>query len=57
MLIIVYENTDILIDLGTWFHIGNYEVKWIFRYDSLTRIMLIPIILVSFLVQLYSSIY
>lgn len=57
MLIIVYENTDTLVDLGTWLNIGNYEIKWIIRFDSLTRMMLIPIILVSFLVQLYSSIY
>jgi NADH-ubiquinone oxidoreductase chain 5 len=57
MLIIVYENTDILLNLGTWFQIGNYNILWNFRYDSITRVMIIPIILVSFLVQLYSSIY
>jgi NADH-ubiquinone oxidoreductase chain 5 len=57
MILIVYENTDVLLNLGNWINIGNYEINWVFRYDSLTRIMLIPIILVSFLVQLYSSMY
>ena len=57
MLTIVFENTDTSIHLGTWFNIGSYDIPWAFRFDSLTRIMLIPIIFVSFLVQLYSSIY
>lgn len=57
LILILYENTDILLQLGQWFNLGNYDIKWIIRYDSLTRIMLIPIILVSLIVQIYSSIY
>lgn len=57
MLIILYENTDTSLHLGTWLNIGSYSIDWTFKFDSLTRIMLLPIIFVSFLVQLYSSIY
>lgn len=55
--IILIENTDILINLGNWIQIGNYEINWNLKFDSVNRVMLIPIILISFLVQLFSYIY
>lgn len=57
LIFILYENTDILLNLGSWFHLGQIKIEWNLRYDSLTRIMLIPIITISLLVQIFSYIY
>jgi NADH:ubiquinone oxidoreductase subunit 5 (subunit L)/multisubunit Na+/H+ antiporter MnhA subunit len=55
--LIIYENSDLILNLGHWFSLGQFDIFWTLRFDSITRVMILPIILVSFLVQLYSHIY
>lgn len=54
---ILSDHNDLLLLFSSWFSLGPFHIQWIFRFDSLTRVMILPIILVSFLVQLYSHTY
>lgn len=45
------------IDLGCWFHIGILKLNWVLVFDSITSVMLVLVIFVSFLVHLYSMDY
>lgn len=45
------------IDLGNWFHIGLLKLNWVFMFDSITSVMLVLVVFVSFLVHLYSMDY
>lgn len=45
------------IDLGPWFHVGLLKLNWIFMFDSITAVMLLLVVFVSFLVHLYSMDY
>lgn len=45
------------IDLGPWFHLGLLKLNWVFVFDSITSIMLLLVVFVSFLVHLYSMDY
>jgi NADH-ubiquinone oxidoreductase chain 5 len=45
------------IDLGNWFHIGLLRLNWVFMFDSITSVMLVLVVFVSFLVHLYSMDY
>jgi len=45
------------IDLGAWFHIGIMKLNWIFMFDTITSVMVLLVVFVSFLVHLYSMDY
>ena len=45
------------INLGSWFHIGLLRLDWLFMFDSITAVMLLLVVFVSFLVHLYSMDY
>jgi proton-translocating NADH-quinone oxidoreductase chain L len=45
------------VDLGPWFHIGVMKLNWLFLFDTITAVMLLLVVLVSFLVHLYSMDY
>lgn len=45
------------IDLGPWFHIGIMKLNWIFMFDTITSVMILLVVFVSFLVHLYSMDY
>lgn len=44
-------------NLGEWINYGNILVNWDFTFDSLTVSMLMPVMIISSLVQLYSLEY
>ena len=43
--------------LGNWINYGNIQIEWNLLYDSLTVTMYLPIILISFFIQIYSLEY
>jgi len=47
----------LLLSLGTWFNLGFLEVNFLFLFDPLSKIMLIVVTFISFLVHLYSLDY
>ena len=48
------NNIPVTIHLFRWMDIENLNVNWAFNFDSLTVSMLIPVLIVSFLVHVYS---
>ena len=48
------NNTPVTIHLFRWMDIENLNVNWAFNFDSLTVSMLIPVLIVSSLVHIYS---
>jgi NADH-ubiquinone oxidoreductase chain 5 len=52
-----FNKSVCLIDLGNWFHIGLLKLNWVFMFDSITSVMLVLVVFVSFLVHLYSMDY
>lgn len=59
-LIIFYEvglTGPVTIILGNWINFSNITVNWSFIYDSITISMLIPILIISTCVQIYSLNY
>ncbi len=51
------EKCTCYIDLGTWFHLGVLKLNWVFLFDSITSVMILLVVFVSFLVHLYSMDY
>jgi len=49
-----YNNTPVIINLVRWVDIESINVFWSFYFDSLTVSMLIPVLIVSSLVHIYS---
>lgn len=54
---VIYLNSFCLIELSTWFKLGNFSLNWSFYYDKLTVLMLFLILLISFLVHLFAYDY
>jgi len=51
---VVICNSPISIELFTWVDSEHLKITWSFYFDELTVSMLIPVLIVSFLVHLYS---
>ena len=51
---VVLCNSPVSIELFSWINIENFKVTWSFYFDSLTVSMLIPVLIVSTLVHIYS---
>lgn len=51
---VVLCNSPVSIELFTWINIDPLYVTWSFYYDELTVSMLIPVLIVSLLVHIYS---
>lgn len=49
-------SSDISINL-LWFNLGNYNIEWNIIYDSITITMLMPVMIISTCVQIYSYTY
>ena len=56
-LLIIAEKNDLIIQLGNWVDLLNLQINWTLRFDILTKSMLFPILLISFLVQVFSLSY
>jgi NADH-ubiquinone oxidoreductase chain 5 len=54
---IFYCGVKVRIELCQWFDIGTFETMWTFLFDSLTSVMLLVVLCISFLVHLYSVNY
>nr|WQF69591.1 NADH dehydrogenase subunit 5 [Pleonosporium sp.] len=52
-----FTNTQVFIDINTWFEIGILKINWGFLFDSITAIMLVVVLSISTLVHLYSIEY
>ena len=49
-----FNNTPVYLQLFRWIDVESLNVLWVFNFDSLTVSMLIPVLIVSCLVHLYS---
>ncbi len=60
-LIIFYEvglsGSPVSIELGNWIDFGNLLIEWNFFFDTLTVSKYLPIVIISFLIQIYSLEY
>ena len=54
---VVFLNSIVTIKLFDWFNISFLKVEWGFLFDSITSVMLIVVLSISFLVHLYSYEY
>jgi len=52
-----FNNIPVTINLARWLDVESLYVLWNFRFDSLTVSMLIPVLIVSSLVHIYSISY
>ena len=52
-----YNNIPVTINVARWIDVESLYVLWNFRFDSLTVTMLIPVLIVSSLVHIYSISY
>ena len=48
------ENTPVSLELFRWIDSESLNVLWVFQFDSLTVSMLIPVLVISCLVHIYS---
>ncbi len=48
------NSAPVHLDLGNWIDFGNLLIQWSFLFDTLTVSMYLPIVIISFLVQMYS---
>ena len=48
------NNSPVYIELFNWLDSGSLDIPWSFNFDSLTVSMLIPVLIVSSLVHIYS---
>ena len=59
--IIFYEvglsGSPVSIELGNWIDYGNILIEWNLYYDTLTVSKYLPIVVISFLIQIYSLEY
>ena len=51
------NNTPVTINVARWIDVEALNVLWNFRFDSLTVSMLLPVLIVSSLVHIYSISY
>jgi NADH-ubiquinone oxidoreductase chain 5 len=49
-----FNNIPVLISLFKWIVTEEFNILWIFQFDSLTVSMLIPVLIISSLVHIYS---
>jgi NADH-ubiquinone oxidoreductase chain 5 len=49
-----FNNIPVLINLFKWIVTEEFNILWIFQFDSLTVSMLIPVLIISSLVHIYS---
>lgn len=54
---VVLCNSPVSIELFSWLQLENLNVGWSFYFDELTVSMLIPVLIVSVLVHVYSMEY
>ncbi len=52
-----FTNTQVFLDINTWFEIGILKINWGFLFDSITATMLVVVLSISTLVHLYSIEY
>lgn len=52
-----FNNIPVTINVARWVDVESLYVLWNFRFDSLTVSMLIPVLIVSSLVHIYSISY
>jgi len=52
-----FNNIPVTIDIARWVDVESLYVLWNFRFDSLTVSMLLPVLIVSSLVHVYSISY
>ncbi len=52
-----FNQSPITINLGEWINSGSININWEFLFDSLTVSMLLPIMIISTCVQIYSREY
>ena len=52
-----FDNIPVTIDIARWVDVESLNVLWNFRFDSLTVSMLLPVLIVSSLVHIYSISY
>lgn len=51
------SGSPVSIELGNWIDLGNICIEWNFYFDALTVLMFLPIVIISFLIQVYSLEY
>lgn len=51
------NGSPVHIILGNWINYGNIQIEWNLLFDSLTVTMYLPIVIISFFIQLYSLEY
>lgn len=49
-----FNNNQVSINLFRWLHSESFNMEWNFQFDSLTVSMLIPVLIISSLVHIYS---
>lgn len=54
---VVLCGSSVTINLGHWIKYELIQLDWSFTFDSLTMSMFLPVIIISFLAQLYSYSY
>lgn len=52
-----FSGSPVSIELGNWIDYGNILIEWNLYYDTLTVSMYLPIVIISFLIQIYSLEY
>ena len=52
-----FNNSPVYIDLFRWINSESFNIVWSFQFDSLTVSMLIPVLIISSLVHIYSISY
>jgi NADH-ubiquinone oxidoreductase chain 5 len=52
-----FNNIPVTIELFRWIDIEGFNILWGFQFDSLTVLMLIPVLIISTLVHIYSISY
>jgi len=51
------SGSPVSIEMGNWIDYGNLLLEWNLYYDTLTASMYLPIVIISFLIQIYSLEY
>ncbi len=51
------NGAPVYLKLGDWINYGNIQISWNLLFDSLTVTMYLPIVIISFLIQVYSLEY
>lgn len=51
------NGSPVHIILGNWINYGNIQIEWNLLFDSLTVTMYLPIVIISFFIQIYSQEY